>query len=486
MKPIYIKMKAFGSYQEETIDFSGVNRGLFLITGDTGAGKTTIFDAITYALYGKTSGGKRNGEMMCSQYAPDGMPTEVVFRFFYNDKEYTVCRRPEQPKWKKTDQNGTGNYKQLKTMSPAFVELTLPDGTVWQGKKRETDSKIEEIIGLNVEQFTQIAMLAQGEFMKLLHATSEERKEIFARIFDTGLYARIEKKISERAKTMNQRLDDNKQAILRELERIRCTENSNYCQAWDAFEEKFSESDKEGLLKLVSDICLEGERKKKETEEEKEETKNQLDAVKRELQFAEMTNRIFNQLEEEEKQQRELEEELPEMKESEEKVTKGQRAAEVQKDYQNLQEKKGILENCKSRIFELEHWMEKNVPETEELKLLAQKAAEQYESQVPELHVEIAKLRGSLEKYDELENQKKKYSETEREFQKVQNKLKELEQDRDQRKREREKLSAATEELEKNTENMEVLEERTEKEKNRQERIEDIRSSLIPVLFQFF
>jgi len=478
MKPIYIKMKAFGSYQQEIIDFTDVNRGLFLITGDTGAGKTTIFDAITYALYGKTSGGKRNGEMMCSQFAPAGMLTEVEFRFLYNDSEYTVCRRPEQPKWKKTEKDGTGYYKQLKTMPPAFVELTLPDGTVWQGKKRETDRKIEEIIGLNVEQFTQIAMLAQGEFMKLLHATSEERKEIFSRIFDTGLYARIEKKISEHAKAVNQRLDENKQDILRELERIRCVENSSYQQAWDSYEEKFSESDKEGLLKLISDICLEGEKKKGETEETKKKMESQLEAVKRELQFAEMTNGIFTQLEETEKQQQELEAELPRIKESEEKLKKGQRAAEVRKDYQNLQEKKETLENCKFRITELEQWMEKNLPELEILKGWAREAAEKYENQSPELHGAIADLRGNLERYDELENRKVKYVEIKTEFQKAQNKVKELEQNRETCKRELEELSAATEEIKKSTENMEVLDERTEKERNRKERLEDIRSYL--------
>ncbi len=478
MKPIYIKMKAFGSYQEETVDFSDVNSGLFLITGDTGAGKTTIFDAITYALYGKTSGGKRNGEMMCSQYASAGTMTEVEFRFLYNNSEYTVCRRPEQPKWKKTEQGGTGNYKQLKTMAPAFVELTMPDGIVWQGKKRETDSKIEEIIGLNVEQFTQIAMLAQGEFMKLLHATSEERKEIFARIFDTRFYARIEKKISERSKEMNQRLTENKQDILRELERIRCVENSSYQQIWDSYEEKFSESDKEGLLKLVSDICLEGERIKRETEEEKEKTGRKLEAVKKELQFAEMTNGIFIQLEETEKQQQELETELPRIKESEEKVKKGQRAAEVRKDYQNLQEKKETLENRKFRITELEQWMKKNLPELEILKDRAREAAEQYANQSPELHGAIADLRRNLERYDELENRKVKYAKIETEFQKTQNKVKELEQNRETRKKEQEEISAATEEIKKRTENMEVLEERTDKERNRQVRLEDIRSYL--------
>lgn len=478
MKPIYIKMKAFGSYQEETIDFTNVNQGLFLITGDTGAGKTTIFDAITYALYGKTSGGKRNGEMMCSQYAPAGMRTEVEFRFVYNDSEYTVIRSPEQFKWKKAEQDGTEYYKPLKTMSPATVELILPDGTAWQGKKREIDNKIEEIVGLNVEQFTQIAMLAQGEFMKLLHATSEERKEIFAKIFDTNLYGRIEKKISERAKTMNQQLDGNKQDILRELERVRCVENSRYQQDWDLYEEKFSESDKENLLKLISDICQEGERKKREVDEKKEETEMQLDSVKKELQMAEMINKIFNEMEEEEKQQQDLEAELPKIKESKEKVKKGEQAAMVQNDYQNLQEKKRILEGCKCRIKELEQWMEENTPELERLKCLAEEAAKYYESKSPELHGAIAELRGNFEKYDALERWKEKDTEIEKELQNVQERIKKSEQDREKRNKEQERLSAAVEELKKSTENIEVLKEKTEKEENRKDGLKDIRIHL--------
>ena len=87
MKPIYIEMKAFGSYRDEKIDFTGKSQGLFLITGDTGAGKTTIFDAICYALYGETSGGKRSGEMMCSQFAKPGEKTEVRFCFDYDGRE---------------------------------------------------------------------------------------------------------------------------------------------------------------------------------------------------------------------------------------------------------------------------------------------------------------------------------------------------------------------------------------------------------------
>ena len=144
MKPIYIKMQAFGSYLEETISFSDVNQGLFLITGDTGAGKTTIFDAITFALYGKTSGGKRDGKMMRSQYAPEQLPTKVEFCFQYSGKTYTIRRSPEQPKYKLDKQ--TGSYVKLKTSQAPSVELTLPDGSVYPGKIDDTNQKITEII----------------------------------------------------------------------------------------------------------------------------------------------------------------------------------------------------------------------------------------------------------------------------------------------------------------------------------------------------
>ena len=101
MKPVYLKMKSFGSYRDETIDFADANSGIFLITGDTGAGKTTIFDAVMFALYGESSGGKRDGKMMVSQYAGPAEYTEVEFCFSCGPDSYTVRRLPEQPKYKK-------------------------------------------------------------------------------------------------------------------------------------------------------------------------------------------------------------------------------------------------------------------------------------------------------------------------------------------------------------------------------------------------
>ncbi|MBQ2119352.1 MAG: AAA family ATPase, partial [Peptococcaceae bacterium] len=159
MKPLYIRMQAFGSYQEAEIDFTSVQNGLFLITGDTGAGKTTIFDAITFALFDETSGGKRSGEMMRSQYARQDLITEVEFRFQYYNQVYTIIRRPKQDKFKaKTLEDGNVVYEKNKTPLGPDVELILPDGSSYPGKKTETDKKIREIIGLDAAQFTQIAM----------------------------------------------------------------------------------------------------------------------------------------------------------------------------------------------------------------------------------------------------------------------------------------------------------------------------------------
>ena len=190
MRPIKLTMSAFGSYAGvETIDFEDVG-GVFLITGDTGAGKTTIFDAIMYALYDQTSGGKRDGNMMRSQYASLQTETYVELEFEYKGKNYRILRNPEYERESKR-RDKDGNPK--KTIEKSRVTLFLPDGTEYMGKKQETNRKIVEIIGLDAAQFTQTVMIAQGEFLRLLHAKSDERKEIFSRIFDTRIFADIQR-----------------------------------------------------------------------------------------------------------------------------------------------------------------------------------------------------------------------------------------------------------------------------------------------------
>ena len=233
MKPEKLVISAFGPYAGRTeIDFTKLGgQGIYLITGDTGAGKTTIFDAIMYALYDRTSGGRRDGNMMRSQYASEDTDTYVEYVFSYRGQEYTVRRNPEYLRVGKR-RKADGSLRYVK--ETAKVSLLLPDGREYQGKKRETDQKIQEIIGLDAGQFTQIAMIAQGDFLKLLHAESKERKKIFSQIFQTQIYWRIQEALKEKGKDLYIALKESESDIRREMERVEPenTEQQDLADQW--------------------------------------------------------------------------------------------------------------------------------------------------------------------------------------------------------------------------------------------------------------
>ncbi|MBQ8408648.1 MAG: SMC family ATPase [Clostridia bacterium] len=188
MRPLKLTMSAFGPYAGKTIlDMSALGEsGLYLITGDTGAGKTTLFDAIVYALYGEASGENREASMLRSKYADPDTPTEVELIFTYSDKTYTVRRNPE---YERPKARGEGITRQL-----AGAELICPDGTVIN-KQRDVDAAIKRLLGIDRNQFLQIAMIAQGEFLKLLLSSTEERKKIFRQLFKTERYQLLQDKL---------------------------------------------------------------------------------------------------------------------------------------------------------------------------------------------------------------------------------------------------------------------------------------------------
>ena len=206
MRPLKLKLSAFGPYKGVTeIDMEKLGeRGLYLITGDTGAGKTTIFDAITFALFGEASGENRTAGMLRSKYAEPETPTEVEMCFRYRGQDYTVKRNPE---YERPAKRGGGT-----TIQKADAELWLPDGAVLT-KPREVDWKILEILGVNHQQFSQIAMIAQGDFLKLLLADTKERQEIFRKLFETEHYKALQMQILSDAKRLFVEKEDARKAI---------------------------------------------------------------------------------------------------------------------------------------------------------------------------------------------------------------------------------------------------------------------------------
>lgn len=219
MRPIKLTLSAFGPYAGKTVldlDKLGSN-GLYLITGDTGAGKTTIFDAITYALYGEASGDNREPSMFRSKYADADTPTEVELVFTYAGKTYAVKRNPEYDR-PKSRGNGFTTQK-------AEALLQYPDGHVVT-KQRDVDNAIRDIMGINRSQFLQIAMIAQGDFLKLLLAPTEDRKKIFRQIFKTQLYQDLQEKLKRESGTLNDQCTAVRSSIKQYIDGISCDENN--------------------------------------------------------------------------------------------------------------------------------------------------------------------------------------------------------------------------------------------------------------------
>lgn len=195
MRPIHLTMRAFGPYANTTeIDFAKLGQsGIYLITGDTGAGKTTVFDAISFALFGKASGEDREAKSLRSDFAEASLETSVELEFSYHDKTYTVYRRPAQEREKL---RGTGT-----TQVAPDATLTMPDNSIVAGV-RDVDAAIVDILGIDRDQFARIVMIAQGDFRKLLSAKTDERSKIFRQIFDTERYRAFQKNLAERKRSL--------------------------------------------------------------------------------------------------------------------------------------------------------------------------------------------------------------------------------------------------------------------------------------------
>lgn len=278
MKPLYLKMQAFGPYKNYTeIDFSRLSGGLFLITGDTGAGKTSIFDAISFALFGTVSGGKerKSTKTLRSDFADAEDKTFVEYRFLYRGSEYNVYRVPEYMRAKKS---GSGQTKEI-----ADATLTMPDGMVLTGVDR-VNEKIVEIIGVDQERFSQIAMIAQGDFRKILTEKSKDRAELFRKIFDTSLYEDFQHRLFG---MLSEAENDRKNALgkIRELMSSVAVdkESEHFEQIENAKEKVYDVSIMCGLLDV---LCKEDEKAVAETEKTIENAEAELKELHAKLKNA--------------------------------------------------------------------------------------------------------------------------------------------------------------------------------------------------------
>ncbi|MCH5280648.1 MAG: SMC family ATPase [Lachnospiraceae bacterium] len=247
MKPIELKMSAFGPYGEEIcVPFDELgDRGVYLIAGDTGAGKTTLFDAITFALFGESSGGRREASMLRSKFADPSTKTFVELSFLYKGDVYHIKRNPEYMRKK---DRGEGETKERPE-----AELQLPDGQLIAGVKNVND-KVTELLGLNKEQFSQIAMIAQGDFLKLLLADTKERGKIFRDIFRTERFKVLQEELQRKNNELKREYEEISRSIGQYLEGLLCPESHVLYQDVEQLKRERQYPSSDEVLKLLTDL----------------------------------------------------------------------------------------------------------------------------------------------------------------------------------------------------------------------------------------
>ncbi len=408
MKPVRLEMSAFGSYADKTvIDFTAVQQGLFLITGDTGAGKTTLFDAIIYALYDQTSGGKRDGNMMRSQYAAEDVDTYVEYTFSYREKSYTVRRNPEYLRLGKR-RYADGSPRYVKESSR--VELILPDGSTYRGKKRETDQKIAEIMGMDAAQFTQIAMIAQGDFLRLLHAESRERKKIFTKIFQTRLYYRVQEELKQRAGRLYGALEDNQKDARREMDRVEYIGDESARKQWEEYR-TYPVIPYEEAVGMLGRMLKEGNALQREKRSEADAFQKRIDELNRRKSEGEARNRLFEALERVKEQEKTLLRKKPEIEEKEKRLEEAKRAEKVRAFETGLLQAEEAVERSKRSIEELTEQLSASEIQVRELREIRVQREEELTKQEKECKAELIRIQDALPRYAEVEQLKNYYDE---------------------------------------------------------------------------
>lgn len=276
MRPIKLVLSAFGPYASKVeLDLSKLGEnGVYLITGDTGAGKTTIFDAITFALFGKPSGDIRDVKTLRSEYANEEIETYVELDFIYHDEEYHIYRRPE---YTYTHVQKNGEVKQRSKATDAYLILPNGDRIV---KPTEVTKQVEQLLGMKRDQFRQIAMIAQGSFLEILNADTKERGRLFEKVFMTSKYSVLMDRLNQMAKESSIALNDAKLRLQQIISDIRVPEILQ--EQYEQTLETFAMNDIQPVYDLLDNIIIGAKKGIENIQKQKKQVQKQLQKSRKE------------------------------------------------------------------------------------------------------------------------------------------------------------------------------------------------------------
>ena len=276
MRPIKLVLSAFGPYASKIVlDLSKLGEnGVYLITGDTGAGKTTIFDAITFALFGKPSGDIRDVKTLRSEYAKEEIETYVELDFIYHDEKYHIYRRPE---YTYTHVQKNGEVKQRSKATDAYLIMPNGDRIV---KPTEVTKQVEQLLGMKRDQFRQIAMIAQGSFLEILNADTKERGKLFEKVFMTSKYSVLMDRLNQMAKESYLALNDAKLRLQQIISDVRVPETLQ--EQYTQMLETFAMDDIQPVYDLLDEIIANSKESIEKLQKQKEEVQNQLQKSRKE------------------------------------------------------------------------------------------------------------------------------------------------------------------------------------------------------------
>ncbi len=408
MRPTKLIISGWGPYKDSVeIDFTNFGgHGLFLITGPTGAGKTTVFDAISYALFGEVSGSIRNKDSVRSDFASADTKTYVELFMTHAGQEYRIFRNPQYIRPKKRKSGGNAFTRENEN-----AILYLPNEKVIEGN-REVNAKVQEILSMDFEQFKQISMIAQGEFTRLLTASSKEKTQIFREIFNTHKYDQFASVLHQKAAKLYNQIMTYRSKMEEAIESIRTTVQT---EEWEQLTERKNEKQEYAYTDIRDYLAAELEQQKEimqTSEKEVEKAEKALLDCEKELQKAKTQNTLFLELENAKQQKVKLQLQSTEINDIKEKLKAATNALNVEGAYIQKEE-------AKKRIVYAENELCKLIEELESLEKHEKEYEMQYKNRI-ELKYFISMIQEYVQMYLVQQEKQKVLQKKERELKEYQ------------------------------------------------------------------